>query len=214
MPASPGQLRLTVKRMTQAALRSDALANRQRLIDAAREMFAERGLGVEMKEIADRAGVGVGTIYRNFATKEDLMVAIVSELLEQAGTLIGEAEAQPDAGRALAMAVQAASRCAEQYAGVVQALRAGSLPPAIEALKENDGMHDRVRGIFQRAIDEGVVRIGVSAEFLSAYFGALFIMYVELRDKVGTAEAASGASELFLRGILADPAMARELTAL
>jgi AcrR family transcriptional regulator len=203
-----------VKLMTQATLRSDAMANRQRLIDAAREMFAERGLGVEMKEIAERAGVGVGTIYRNFATKEDLMVAIVQELLDQADALIAEAESQPDATRALAMAVRAASRCADQYSGVVQALRSGSLPPAIEALKDNDGMHARVRGIFQRAIDEGVIRKGVTAEFLSAYFGALFIMYVELRDRVGPAEAASGASELFLRGILADPSIAQDLAVL
>ncbi len=197
--------------MTQATLRSDALANRQRLLAAAREMFAERGLGVEMKEIAERAGVGVGTIYRNFATKEDLMVAIVQELLDQADELIAEAEREPGAARAVALAVQAAIRCSEQYSGVVQALRAGSLPPAVAALKDGDAMHARVAGVFQRALDDGVVRPGLTAEFLSACFGALFIMYVELRDRVGPDSAAAGAAEMFLRGILVEPALAQQL---
>src|SRR5580698_4119479 len=65
-------------------LRADAERNRRRLLDAAYEMFSERGLDVGVGEIAARAGVGRGTLFRNFASKEDLIAAIVSERMGEA----------------------------------------------------------------------------------------------------------------------------------
>jgi AcrR family transcriptional regulator len=56
-------------------LRADARANRDQIIAAARAVFAEHGLDVPMKDIADRAGVGVGTLYRRFPDRESLVVA-------------------------------------------------------------------------------------------------------------------------------------------
>jgi AcrR family transcriptional regulator len=58
-------------------LRADARANRDLIIAAARAMFAEHGLDVPMKDIADRAGVGVGTLYRRFPDRESLIAATV-----------------------------------------------------------------------------------------------------------------------------------------
>jgi AcrR family transcriptional regulator len=60
-------------------LRADAERNRRKLIDAAHVLFRERGLDVGVAEIAQRAGVGRGTLFRNFASKEALIVAIVRE---------------------------------------------------------------------------------------------------------------------------------------
>src|SRR5436190_19551110 len=62
-------------------LRADAERNRQRLIDAARELFAERGLDVTLDDIAQRAGVGVGTAYRRFADKGELIDALFEQEL-------------------------------------------------------------------------------------------------------------------------------------
>jgi AcrR family transcriptional regulator len=64
--------------------RADAERNRRRLLDAAQELFRERGLEVGVGEIADRAGVGRGTLFRNFPTKEDLIAAIVIERMREA----------------------------------------------------------------------------------------------------------------------------------
>ncbi len=58
-------------------LRADAERNRGLILDAARSVFAEQGLDAGVAEIAERAGVGVGTIFRRFPHKEDLLVAIV-----------------------------------------------------------------------------------------------------------------------------------------
>ena len=61
-------------------LRADAARNRARVLDAARSAFAEAGLDVGVEEIARRAGVGKGTLYRRFPTKEALVRAIFASL--------------------------------------------------------------------------------------------------------------------------------------
>jgi AcrR family transcriptional regulator len=60
-----------------AALRSDAARNRARIIEAAKAVFAERGLDAPTSEIAQRAGVGEATLFRRFPTKDDLVLAII-----------------------------------------------------------------------------------------------------------------------------------------
>ncbi len=85
----------------ERALRADAERNRRRLLDAAETLFSERGLDVGVAEIAERAGVGRGTLFRNFPSKEDLIAAIVVERMGEAvdrGQMLIDA---PDPGEAL-----------------------------------------------------------------------------------------------------------------
>ena len=101
---------------TEAHLRRDASRNRERLLAAARELFAERGLHVTMGEIAAAAGVGVGTAYRRFRNRDELIVALFEERIREYVAIAEQAVAAPDAGSALeiflerAMAMQAADR--------------------------------------------------------------------------------------------------------
>lgn len=62
---------------TERPLRSDARRNRERILESAREVFAESGVDAQMDDVARRACVGVGTVYRHFPTKEALMVELV-----------------------------------------------------------------------------------------------------------------------------------------
>lgn len=64
-------------------LRADAQRNRERVLGAARELFAERGLEATLNDVAHHAGVGVGTVYRRFPTKESLLDAIFEDAIEQ-----------------------------------------------------------------------------------------------------------------------------------
>ena len=84
----------------ERAQRSDARRNRERLLEAAQTLFRERGLDVGVAEIAEAAGVGRGTLFRNFASKEDLIEAVVAERMYEAAAygeeLLG-AEAPGDA---------------------------------------------------------------------------------------------------------------------
>jgi AcrR family transcriptional regulator len=66
---------------TERPLRRDAERNRRRILEAAAEAFAERGLAVTMDEIADRAEVGIGTVYRRFPDKELLIEALLEDAL-------------------------------------------------------------------------------------------------------------------------------------
>jgi AcrR family transcriptional regulator len=60
-------------------MRADARRNRERILESARELFAEAGAEAQMDDVARRAGVGVGTVYRHFPTKEALMVELVRQ---------------------------------------------------------------------------------------------------------------------------------------
>jgi AcrR family transcriptional regulator len=64
-------------------LRADAARNRARVLEVAYETFAAEGLGVPIDEIARRAGVGAGTVYRHFPTKEDLFRAVIEDRLSR-----------------------------------------------------------------------------------------------------------------------------------
>jgi AcrR family transcriptional regulator len=77
-------------------LRKDAERNRQRILAAARDLFATRGLEPNLNDIAHHAGVGVGTIYRRFSTKEELLEALFEDAMHQLADLAEEALRQPD----------------------------------------------------------------------------------------------------------------------
>ncbi|MDT2006674.1 TetR/AcrR family transcriptional regulator [Rhodococcus opacus] len=77
-------------------LRRDAAENRQRLLDAAAAMFSARGFDVGVDEIARGAGVGVGTLYRRFPTKDALISALVRQVLEDFVALAHEALSTPE----------------------------------------------------------------------------------------------------------------------
>jgi AcrR family transcriptional regulator len=78
-------------------LRADAERNRQRILDAAGELFAEKGLCVGLDEIAHHAGVGVGTAYRRFAGKDELIEALFEDRVAQIAALAERALEADDA---------------------------------------------------------------------------------------------------------------------
>ena len=67
---------------TEQTLRRDAQANRERILEAARAVFADEGVDASVEQIAQRAGVGMGTLYRRFPTKHDLVEAVIAESLD------------------------------------------------------------------------------------------------------------------------------------
>lgn len=77
---------------TGRRLRADAARNQQRILTAARELFAERGLDISLDDVAAHAGVGVGTVYRRFASKRELIDGVfedgVNRLAESAETAL------------------------------------------------------------------------------------------------------------------------------
>src|SRR5256714_3971985 len=80
----------------ERAQRADARRNRKRVLEAARRCMARKGLDAQIEEIARAAGVGVGTVYRHFPTKEHLVEALAMARFERLAELAREALATED----------------------------------------------------------------------------------------------------------------------
>ena len=102
-------------------LRRVAEQNRQRLLDAASEVFAARGLEASVEEIARTAGVGMGTLYRRFPTKDALISALVQDVLTTMLALAREGTARPD-GTGLEYFLEAASAYQADHRGCLARL--------------------------------------------------------------------------------------------
>ncbi|HEX4434934.1 MAG TPA: TetR/AcrR family transcriptional regulator [Acidimicrobiales bacterium] len=105
-------------------MRSDALKNRERLLVAAGQVFEEKGLEASVADVARVAGVGMGTFYRRFPSKEALIEALVSEVLEATITMAEEAAEWPD-GTGLEHFLQAVSAYQAAHLGCLPKLWCG-----------------------------------------------------------------------------------------
>ncbi|MFE3255772.1 TetR/AcrR family transcriptional regulator [Nocardia sp. NPDC059091] len=117
-------------------LRADARRNRARVLEVAESVFAAQGVEVPIEEVARTAGVGVGTVYRHFPTKNDLVEAIVAErmrrLVDRARTLA----AHTDSPDALLQVVDwiVAEATVKKHLGATDTAPGADKPAALEAL--------------------------------------------------------------------------------
>jgi AcrR family transcriptional regulator len=152
-------------------LRSDAERNRARIIEVATLAFARRGLDVPLEEVAENAGVGIGTLYRRFAGRDELIGACFERRLAEYATVAEEALEAPDGWTGLVSYVERI--CAMQAAdrGLADVLNR-SLPNAkvLEAHRAR-GFELSVR-LIERARDEESLRPDVVPEDLALLFMA------------------------------------------
>ena len=94
--ASPDAAQAEVPACDVRPLRADARRNRERVLTAAAEVFAEQGADASVAEIARRAGVGAGTLFRHFPTKHDLLLATIELSFDDVRTAIAHAETLDD----------------------------------------------------------------------------------------------------------------------
>jgi AcrR family transcriptional regulator len=140
-------------------LRSDAARNRESLLRAAAEEFAERGLDASVADIARRAGVGKGTVFRHFATKDDLIAAIVLDRVN-ALNAVGERllEAADPGGALLEFLTVAAQQQQQRDLSFLQ--EAGELSPAVADARSR--MFQTIHALVGRAREHGAVRADVT----------------------------------------------------
>ncbi|AVA23944.1 TetR/AcrR family transcriptional regulator [Rhizobium sp. NXC24] len=155
--------------------RADAQRNIGSLIQTASEVFADSGLDVPIREIADRAGVGVGTLYRHFPTRSDLVVAVfrkeVDESVEAASTLA----AKHPPGEALERWVEHYVEFIAAHRGLAAAFNSGD--QALEGLPAYflERLGPLVQNLLDAAVVEGQIRPGVQAHELLHGVGMLCV---------------------------------------
>jgi AcrR family transcriptional regulator len=137
---------------TTHPLRRDAAANRESLLDAASHVFASRGLDAGVEEIARVAGVGVGTLYRRFPTKEALIAELVRDMLETMAALAADATEAPG-GRGLEQFLEASSAYQASHRGCLP--RLWNTPPTNELLVQ---VRQRIASMLTDAKRHGRVR--------------------------------------------------------
>jgi AcrR family transcriptional regulator len=133
------------------ARRADAVANQARVLEAAREVFAEQGLAAEIKDIADRAGVGVATVYRGFGSKDGLREATIERANVAVSDLLAAAENATDPTESIRLLVTGLLGYAESYGWLIQASLAGEAT-AHRSAQEQAEKRRRVERIIARAI--------------------------------------------------------------
>ena len=151
-------------------LRSDAQRNLDRILEAASDAFAEVGPDVTINEIARRAGVGHGTVFRRFPTKEALRAAVVRARLDELLAWANELLERPDAGAALEEFVWSSAEIARRDRALFQGIeRCDGFEPVMEAKQE---LHGKLDALIMRARRDGAVRRGFDARDLGALVGA------------------------------------------
>lgn len=140
----------------ERAQRSDARRNRGRVITAARSCMARDGLEAQMEDIARRAGVGVGTVYRHFSTKDELVEALAADRFQRLEELAHDALAQDDPWSSFEQFIRASARIQTEDRALSEVLT--SRPEIMGRAAESVGMLDLVSRLLGRAQATGVVR--------------------------------------------------------
>ncbi|MER5795725.1 TetR/AcrR family transcriptional regulator [Streptomyces sp. NPDC001980] len=143
-------------------LRRDAARNRERILLAAREVFGRRGLGVTLDDVAKHAGVGVGTMYRRFPSKEALVRAVFEQDLAMRQESAEEALAHPDPWQGLVDFLMTMTADLAENRGLHEVIMLGShSSEPFETAR--GGMLPYLEALIRRAQDSGQLRAEVTA---------------------------------------------------
>lgn len=140
-------------------LRADAARNRKLLLAAAADEFAERGLDASVADIARRAGVGKGTVFRHFATKDDLLAAIVLDRIDALNSLAESLLGAADPGAAL---LEFLTVAAHQRQQLDLSFLAGTGELSPDVTRTRTRMFQTMHTLVDRAREHGAVRADVT----------------------------------------------------
>jgi AcrR family transcriptional regulator len=168
-------------RPPEAKLRADARRNREKVLCAARETFAESGYDVPLDEIAARAGVGAGTVYRHFPSKEALFEAVTRARVED---LIADAQQRAAAAEPGPAFFGFLLRLADEAAAKRDLPQAIAVPGTVQ-----DEMRSSLGLLLRNAQDAGAVRPGVTATDLVVLLKGMLVSLQQdpdpgLRDRI------------------------------
>jgi len=166
-----------------APRRKDAERNRRRLLVAAREVFRDRGVAATLNDVAHHAGLGVGTAYRHFANKEELIDALFDDMVTTVDTYVREAADEPDAWLGLTRALQKVCEVQAFDRGLREVMLGTGRGPERQR-QMRDRVAPTVDVVVARAQQQGMLR----ADVVPADFPILQLMVGAVTDHIGQPE--------------------------
>jgi AcrR family transcriptional regulator len=148
-------------------LRRDAVRNYERVLEAAREVFGESGSEACIEEIAGRAGVGIGTVYRRFASKDALMDELLRLAVDELITAADDALARPD-GHGLEDLLRTFGQSFAEHASYATLLL-DRQPDAAATLR----IQEAIATLTARAVAEGTIGSGVTTSDVTALISGM-----------------------------------------
>ena len=160
--------------------RRDAQRNHELLVEAAREIFAEQGVEASLEEIARRAGLGIGTLYRHFPSREALVEAIFERRIGELVAVTEEAAAEPDAWAAFSQLLE---RTLELQAGdrVLKDVLM-RYPPGASTLA---GAREQLRALYEQVLERARRQGALRTDFSFSDLAVLFWSFAPLIDATG-----------------------------
>lgn len=154
-------------------VRADARRNEDALLEAAKAIFAESGVDAPAREIAARAGVGVGTLYRRFPSRADLVIAVFKREVDACTAEAAVLASGHPPGEALALWLRRFTKFIAAKRGLAQALHSGD--PAFEGLPDyfRQNFEPALTRLLDAAVKAGVVRPGIEPYELLRAIGNL-----------------------------------------
>jgi AcrR family transcriptional regulator len=150
-PAPSGE-----KSAPERVQRADARRNREAVIGAAKKLFADQGLDAQMPDVARAAKVGVGTVYRHFPAKEDLIEALAADRFERLAERVREALTEDDPWEGFRGFIRFSAEIQAEDRGLCEVM--GSRPDIMGAAAEEAGLPALCGELVGRAKEAGKLR--------------------------------------------------------
>jgi AcrR family transcriptional regulator len=153
-------------------LRADARRNREAILKAARKVFSDRGQDAQMDDIARRAKVGVGTVYRHFPTKEALLEELVRESFRELAGMWLAAIERPDPWQTFVDLMWQAGELHASDRAFTEVVAEAKMAVAEQAARET-GLNDSLMSLVRRCQAAGAMREDLEIDDLQALFCGL-----------------------------------------
>ena len=188
--------------------RADAVRNRERVLEAAKAVFSSGGADASLEAVARRAGVGIGTLYRHFPTRESLFEAVYRREVQQLGELAEQLKNEADPVEALRHWLRSNVEFVATKKGMSAALALAAHKPSELTAYSFDHLTRAIGALLDRAVAAGEIRTDIGPEdVLRALVGMCY-----MHDQPGWQSTVLRLLDVFVDGLRVQPETGRKAT--
>ncbi|WP_316160892.1 TetR/AcrR family transcriptional regulator [Bradyrhizobium sp. SZCCHNRI20481] len=177
--------------------RADAQRNRERVLEAAKAVFSAGGAEASLEAVARQAGVGIGTLYRHFPTREDLFEAVYRREVEQLSELAEALKSEPSPVEALRRWLRSTVQFVATKKGMMAALAIVMNANSELAAYSHGHLTRAIGALLSRAVQAGEIRSDISADdVLRALIGMCY-----MHDQTGWQQSVLRLLDVFVDGL-------------